>query len=162
MNDLLTSEGAMHYIGVKTTTFARLVRAGTLTSQDQGFRREDLDAYLDSLVLRRFRPDPALDWYEQRMEQYVAVLARSERPESEEQRQRLRSQWYEMGEDAVLAAMRALRQNKGIKLWINAHQETHDTPSPLVQAAREERAAAERVKAAIQAPGPVVGLWGEE
>lgn len=36
------------------------------------------------------------------------------------------------------------------------------TPSPLVQAAREERAAAERVKAAFQAPGPVVGLWDEE
>lgn len=125
MNDLLTPDEAMTYIGVRPSTFAQLVRAGKLTSQDQQFNRKDLDAYLDSFVLRRFRPDPSLDWHEQRMEQYVAVLVHSEQPENEDEHQRLRNRWYERGEDAVLEAMRNLRKRTGVQFQWTSKENHH-------------------------------------
>lgn len=127
-NPLLTFKEAMAYLRVSRSTLYRLITSRRLDAykigdgSDWRFYRSDLQAQLVAYQPKeckrepRQRPqpreqsDPPLSWSEERMARTVAMLVESEQPASDEERERLRAEWIEQGEDAVLEAARYLRR----------------------------------------------------
>jgi excisionase family DNA binding protein len=125
-NALLTFKQAMAYLQVSRSMIYRLMDADRLIGHKVGnlwrFYQADLDACIDTppkreKLTRPVAPQQALpaptqggNWSERRLARYVKKLVEAEQLASEEERQRLREEWYARGEDSIIEAMRYLRR----------------------------------------------------